>query len=425
MPINATQKIPSPVSININSHLSDAQIEYIKRQLYYMLSQDVGEVISHDKLYDIVTSFVSNNLEMLKTKLAMSYKGETSVLPDNAKVGDAYTIAETIYEEGMYYIPMDMGSIGELDGIIRYYFDSVFGSDVIDVVTQMVEDGKINNFALFDGDVRFDIPLVGAGYDNGFYIDSTKETYDYGSHHFKYILVPSEYGEDFFFGRNAVKFHKGELVVFTDKGWVSADAEMLKNIRYDLDDFKTEVGERFNSNDESYATIDLENVSNEDFKRKAEEAGVGGDNAELLGDAPMVFKGIVDTLPNTANEGDVYKVDATRKNLGSFSGAQYNARASAYGFAFYAESGLPTPFEHIIENFVEGTTYIFDMPESRYTYANCSHIEDGVEMWLYGELQEAVNDEFEYLTDEVTVYEYDPNATSSLYVYHNGEWVEL
>lgn len=66
MPLNATQKIPSPVSININSALSEAQIEYIKRQLYYMLSQDVGEVISPDKLYDIVTNYVLNNLEMIR-----------------------------------------------------------------------------------------------------------------------------------------------------------------------------------------------------------------------------------------------------------------------------------------------------------------------------------------------------------------------
>lgn len=242
-------------------------------------------------------------------KNTLIYRDEVSVLPETAKTGDVYKIAETIYEEGMYYIPMDMGGVGESDGIIRYYFDSVFGSDVIDFVTQMVEDGKINNFALFDGDVRFDIPLVGAGYDNGFYVDSTKKTYDYMGHNFKYILVPSEYGEDFFYGRNAVKFYKGELVVFTDKGWVSADAEMLKNIRYDLDDFKTEVGERFNSIDESYATIDLENVSNEDFKRKAEEAGVGGDDAGLTDEKNfMVFKDVVDALPHWANEGEVYKL---------------------------------------------------------------------------------------------------------------------
>lgn len=66
MPINGTLKTPSPVNININSGLSEAQIENIKRQLYYMLSEDFSEATSRDKLYDIVTNYVLNNLEMIR-----------------------------------------------------------------------------------------------------------------------------------------------------------------------------------------------------------------------------------------------------------------------------------------------------------------------------------------------------------------------
>ena len=48
----------------------------------------------------------------------------------------------------------------------------------------------------------------------------------------------------------------------------------------------------------AHAIIDLEN------------------NAELLGDAPMVFKGVVSELPDTANEGEVYKItNTTTSNL--------------------------------------------------------------------------------------------------------------
>jgi hypothetical protein len=351
-------------------------------------------------------------------------------LPENAKENDVYKLSETIYEEGMYYIPMDMGSIGESDGIIRYYFDSVFGSDVIDVVTQMVEDGKINNFALFDGDVRFDIPLVGAGYYNGFYIDSTKKTYDYGSHHFKYILVPSEYGDDFFYGRNAVKFHKGELVVFTDKGWVSADAETLKNIRYDLDDFKTEVGERFNSIDESYATINLENVSKEDFKRKAEEAGVGGDNAELLGDAPMVFKGFVDALPKSANEGEAYKTAnttiANREKINTFDCSNYGTTIykdrimDAYSGPIYEAiqnayySGNSNKGFVLVENGKEFTIVPTGFGSEQNEYVGTIFV-------VYGATN--VDDYHTFESGNVDLYMGDVNSTVNLYVRHNGEWV--
>lgn len=139
----------------------------------------------------------------------------------------------------------------------------------------------------------------------------------------------------------------------------------------------------------------------------------------------MVFKGVVDALPETANEGDVYKLDAAWKNLGSFSSAQYNVELSYYSFAVNNENGLPDSIAHIDENFVEGTTYKIVTPEREYTYANCNGKDWGsVNTTIYGEIEEGLEDEYVSLNnDTVTIYEYDPNATSSLYVYHNGEWV--
>lgn len=46
--------------------LTAAEYENLKRDLYFALSADVNEVISPDKLYDIVTSYAYNNIEMLK-----------------------------------------------------------------------------------------------------------------------------------------------------------------------------------------------------------------------------------------------------------------------------------------------------------------------------------------------------------------------
>lgn len=80
MPLDATQKVTAPVHININSVLSEAQIEYIKRQLYYMLSKDFSEATSRDKLYDIVTNYVLNNLEIFKKYVGKDGKDGSKII---------------------------------------------------------------------------------------------------------------------------------------------------------------------------------------------------------------------------------------------------------------------------------------------------------------------------------------------------------
>ena len=56
------------VSVKVDVNLTEAEFEAIKRDVYNQLSNDVDEVISPDKLYDIVMSYVLNNTEMLKGK---------------------------------------------------------------------------------------------------------------------------------------------------------------------------------------------------------------------------------------------------------------------------------------------------------------------------------------------------------------------
>jgi hypothetical protein len=46
--------------------LSEAEYENLKRDLYFRLANDVNEIISPDKLYDIVKSYINNNSVMLK-----------------------------------------------------------------------------------------------------------------------------------------------------------------------------------------------------------------------------------------------------------------------------------------------------------------------------------------------------------------------
>lgn len=46
--------------------ISEAMIENLKREIYAKLSEDLLKMVSNDKLYDIVSAYVSNNREMLK-----------------------------------------------------------------------------------------------------------------------------------------------------------------------------------------------------------------------------------------------------------------------------------------------------------------------------------------------------------------------
>lgn len=64
MPLDVTKPQPTQ-SPKKSSNISDAVYENLKRELYYLLSEDFADMTSQDKLYDIVTSYVNNNMEML------------------------------------------------------------------------------------------------------------------------------------------------------------------------------------------------------------------------------------------------------------------------------------------------------------------------------------------------------------------------
>lgn len=49
-------------------HITEAQVEAITRDLYYSLSDDLKKATSYDVMYSIVTTFVNNNVQMLKGK---------------------------------------------------------------------------------------------------------------------------------------------------------------------------------------------------------------------------------------------------------------------------------------------------------------------------------------------------------------------
>ena len=397
MPINATQKIPSPVSININSALSEAQIEYIKRQLYYMLSQDVGEVISHDKLYDIAMEYYQNNTEVLKGKDGKDgedgEKGEKGDKGDKGKDGTLWT---PLYFEVDIKKGENKKAKFDFSRNIFYWedleFNGLYREDYPNASEWTVGDFFVSN----DGKILQIKQLE--------WLNSELLNADVTCISEHNLIVDQVFDGD---SENAVS---GKAL-----------AEVLKVLS------------------EQLAFADFSNVSNEDFRAKAEEAGVGGDNAELLGDAPMVFKGVVSELPSSANEGEVYSAKGTApkwENLLDNSTASCNIIVSKYnGVEAETKNGGTSGTLKAIGNIPSDYWYGNKPFKMRFsgnnktsivevTYFECSDVPDGT-FYLYatGTASEDITFNIgdtisvDYATEEISV--------SGTYVYHNGEWVEL
>lgn len=385
MPINATQKIPSPVSININSALSEAQIEYIKRQLYYMLSQDVGEVISHDKLYDIAMEYYQNNTEVLKGKDGKD--GEDGEKGEKGDKGDKG-------KDGTLWTPLCF----ELD----------------------IKKGE-NKKAQFD--FAHNILRFGEEY-GGLYMDDYPNVYEWTV-------------GDFFVSNN------GKILQIKQLEWLNSELlnadvtcisehNLIVDQVFDGDSENAVSGkalaEVLKVLSEQLAFADFSNVSNEDFRAKAEEAGVGGDNAELLGDAPMVFKGAVDVLPHWANEGEVYKPKSDY-----VAEKQYNNPDNfSYSVDYIGEShvvmwgNLMGYFHEAYESSTSKSGYLmfYNGEYSEEFFFTIANVDDSAVYFAnadQSELERVFSSPVEYfaIQDVLIVHK----GTSA--VYHNGEWVEL
>ena len=66
MPLDK-DKIPTKKS-NPSINMTDAMLDNLKRELYYLLYEDFAEATSKDKLYSIITEYAQNNIEMFKGK---------------------------------------------------------------------------------------------------------------------------------------------------------------------------------------------------------------------------------------------------------------------------------------------------------------------------------------------------------------------
>lgn len=112
MPINPTNKERPRPPFKASVGLSEEEYENIKRDLFYMLSEHFATFTSQDKLYGIVTSYVNNNIEMLRgldgEKGEKGDKGDKGVKGDKGDpfTYDDFTSAQLDELVGKVYAPI-------------------------------------------------------------------------------------------------------------------------------------------------------------------------------------------------------------------------------------------------------------------------------------------------------------------------------
>jgi hypothetical protein len=156
----------------------------------------------------------------------------------------------------------------------------------------------------------------------------------------------------------------------------------------------------------------------------------------------MSFKGTVNTLPETANEGDVYKVGSGLKWTEYATGVRLVTVGASmsndnFDIFIYGDSGTEEASEEIIKA-VEacGTTpapikivqhgneYIINV-ESYERYINTDDMPPMVGCTFYGTTNVDTYTELAHSDESDIIDIYYGAAESKTYVYHNGEWVEL
>ena len=264
----------------------------------------------------------------------MKYIGSVNKLPVSASTGDVYKISETIFEGNTIVVPNDDGfqdAFNESNGAesMAIYNDSALYYAFMSAWEYVTATGNPLITVKVDGKPH-DIEMVDFKESMGKEDDQvlkycglavyrqadegTKLWYSFfGEWERAEFFIPEDYWQSVDEYRK-VLFAKGECVVFKDGTWQRLSGDEAERVGLELKASNT-ISERERNRIwdgfEYNADVDLSNVSNEDFKTKAEEAGVGGGTSDA-----MVFKGVVSELPETANEGEVYKItNTTTSNL--------------------------------------------------------------------------------------------------------------
>lgn len=68
MPLTSGEKKPIKYPTTTNAGLTEAELDNLKKELTFILTEYFSNTISEDKVYDVVNKFVQNNIQMLKGK---------------------------------------------------------------------------------------------------------------------------------------------------------------------------------------------------------------------------------------------------------------------------------------------------------------------------------------------------------------------
>lgn len=111
-----------------NSGISGTELENIKREVYNALSEDLLKLVSNDKLYDIVYSYVVNNVQMLKGRDGSN--GSDGKDGKDAVTDQTYSPTSANAQSGRAIAQAIRKAIGELNKVakVTLYADSWVGS---------------------------------------------------------------------------------------------------------------------------------------------------------------------------------------------------------------------------------------------------------------------------------------------------------
>jgi hypothetical protein len=369
------------------------------------------------------------------------YYGQTFPGIDSWRVGDYF-----LSEEGKMLI---IEGMVKTDGVVRFI-------TVRCLADIKGKDGKNGEKGTTIHTVNFGLSKVnpvGVRYSNywrgeGMYLDFTMPKgfvegdllFDGGSglmfNHSTARYSTTEHGETIMVTYDVItviaNLNGKDAVVDQELDWDSENAIANKTVAMKVNEIRSVMS----AIEGTSARTDFSNVSNEDFRAKAEEAGVGGDDAGLADEKNyMVFKGVVSELPETANDGEVYK-QAGGLQLGDYIGYAwemyeaeqfwiYPDRIDTFNWqatenmntAWYQSENEEKPILFVFELMTDdGRTLHYTIEAEEFS------MEGEASCIMYG--QTSVT-ESETLFGGIVSIRKGTLAEEKTCVYHNGEWVEL
>ena len=148
MPLNTIgrRNVMPPKKTTIG--LSDAEYENLKKDLTFILTEFFSDVVSADKLYDVVMKYLQNNVEMLKGKngdtpqMGVDYFTEADIQEFIGKV------VSKIANLGIYALKEEVSEISELKKIVdTLYAKSLVKTATIDLLASAWTEDSNNQYS--------------------------------------------------------------------------------------------------------------------------------------------------------------------------------------------------------------------------------------------------------------------------------------